>query len=331
MRRRAVASARANIALAKYWGKSDDALNLPAVPSVSVTLDPLTTRTEVVFDDALEADTFELDGAAAGPKELGRVSALLDQVRAASGLGARARVASANEFPTAAGLASSASGFAALAGAAFAAAGLHPDPVALSRVARQASASAARSVFGGYAVLPVGVPGDAELAAHAIAPADHWDLRVVVAVTAKGRKPIGSRDAMGLSRDNAVYYDAWVERSVELAQRVEQAVLARDFDALAPAVEQSFMAMHAVAMTSSPSVLYWQPGSVAALHTIARLRHDGVPVCPTMDAGPHVKAVCLAEAEPTVRAALEATEGVHSTLSARPGPGLVIEDTGSDS
>ena len=116
----AKATACANIALAKYWGKADDTLNLPAVPSVSITLDPLVTETTVVFDAALDADRFELDGEPAREGELKRVTALLDEVRREAGLDLKARVKSDNRFPTAAGLASSASGFAALAGAAVA-------------------------------------------------------------------------------------------------------------------------------------------------------------------------------------------------------------------
>lgn len=326
MRRGAKARACANIALAKYWGKSDEALNLPAVPSVSITLDPLVTETTVVFDEQLSEDSFTLDGEPARDKELGRVVRLLDEVRRDAGLDVKARVTSVNHFPTAAGLASSASGFAALAGAASAAAGLEPSLDVLSARARRASASAARSIWGGYVALPAGTPGEDELAARPVAGPEHWDTRVVVAVTAKGRKPIGSREAMGESRRTSPYYRAWVEDSEPLTARIVDALMERDFERLAPLVEQSFLAMHAVAMTTLPSILYWQPGSVAALSTVRRLREDeGVPVCATMDAGPHVKALCLAGAAERVERELASTEGVLRTLVARPGPGLSVE------
>ncbi|MBX3269815.1 MAG: diphosphomevalonate decarboxylase [Sandaracinaceae bacterium] len=318
------ARARANIALAKYWGKSDDALNLPAVPSVSLTLDPLVTETSVELDEALADDVFELDGAPAGEGETRRVRALLDEVRAAAGATTRARVTSRNDFPTAAGLASSASGFAALAGAASAAYGLDEPLAVLSARARRASASAARSVFGGIVELAAGAPGDDALAARPIAPADHWDLRVVVAITAAGKKPIGSRDAMGESRRSSPYYRAWVEHGHASAPAIARALLERDFATLAPLVEQSFLAMHAVGMAGVPSVLYWQPGSVAAIKTIGVLRAGGLEVCATMDAGPHVKAVCTARCVGDVREALARTEGVRDTLEARIGPGLEV-------
>ncbi|GAB5543637.1 MAG: diphosphomevalonate decarboxylase [Sandaracinaceae bacterium] len=322
----AKATACANIALAKYWGKADDTLNLPAVPSVSITLDPLVTETTVVFDAALDADRFELDGEPAREGELKRVTALLDEVRREAGLDLKARVKSDNRFPTAAGLASSASGFAALAGAASAAAGLSPSLEELSARARRASASAARSIFGGFVELPAGREGRDDLAARQLAKPDHWDLRVVVAVTAEGRKPVGSRSAMGESRHSSMFYDAWVEGTRRLTTEIEDALMERDFARLAPLVEQSFFAMHGVAMASIPPVLYWQSGSVAALHAVRRLREDeGLSVCATMDAGPHVKAICTAADADAVVAGLEATDGVLRTIVTKPGPGISIE------
>src|SRR5262249_42523356 len=133
---RATARACANIALAKYWGKSDVALNLPAVPSVSVTLDPLVTETTVELDAALDRDVLVLGGAPADAKATARASKLLDALRARGGDARRARITSTNAFPTASGLASSASGFAALAGAGAAALGLSLSPAELSAVAR---------------------------------------------------------------------------------------------------------------------------------------------------------------------------------------------------
>lgn len=321
---RAKAVARANIALAKYWGKSDDRLNLPAVPSLSITLEPMRTETTIELDPHLGSDTFELDGTPALAGEVARVTAMLDRVRAETGEKARARVASRNFFPTASGLASSASGFAALAGAARAAYGLPRDDAKASAMARQASASAARSIYGGFVELPAGVPGDSELAARPLFDASHWDLRVIVAVITEGRKNVGSREGMGHSRETSPYWSAWVESAPRMCATIREAIAARDFDRLGPAVEQSFTTMHALAFTSSPATLYFQPASIAALQTVAALRAQGVPVWPTMDAGPHVKAVCVAEDAARVERALADTPGVLRTLPARPGAGLEL-------
>lgn len=316
------AIARANIALAKYWGKSDDRLNLPAVPSLSITLEPMRTETTVELDPRLDDDVFELDGQPARPEERARVTALLDAVRAQTGERAHARVVSRNHFPTASGLASSASGFAALAAAARAAYGLPPNHAETSVLARQASASAARSVYGGYVELPAGKAGDAGLSARPLVGPDHWDLRVIVAVVTEARKDVGSRQGMGLSRRTSPYWQAWLERAPALFETIRAAIVARDLDTLGPAIEQSFTAMHALALTSSPSTMYFQPASIAALQTLQTLRAAGVPAWPTMDAGPHVKAICLAEDAARVEQALRATPGVLRTLHGRPGPGI---------
>ncbi|HEV8246842.1 MAG TPA: diphosphomevalonate decarboxylase, partial [Polyangiaceae bacterium] len=152
------AVAHSNIALAKYWGKADEAQNLPAVPSLSLTLAGLRTATRVSFEPALASDVVVLDGIELGGRPLARVRTLLDRVRSLGGFSHFARVESHNDFPTASGLASSASGFAALALAASSAAGLELSLEQMSALARAASASAARSIFGGYVALEAGAP-----------------------------------------------------------------------------------------------------------------------------------------------------------------------------
>ena len=326
MKGQAFAVARANIALAKYWGKSDDRLNLPAVPSLSITLEPMRTETAIELDEALSEDLFELDGRPALAEERQRVTELLDRVRAEAQVHARARVRSQNHFPTASGLASSASGFAALAAAARHAYGLRRDDAAASALARRASASAARSIFGGYVELAAGAPGDDALAARPLHDASHWDLRVVVAVITEGRKDVGSRAGMGHSRQTSPYWRGWLECAPQLFGTIRAAIAERDFERLGPAVEQSFTTMHALAFTSSPSTMYFQPASIAALGTLRALRKDGVGAWPTMDAGPHVKAICRAADAPAVAAALEKTPGVLRTLLAAPGPGVEVGD-----
>lgn len=319
------ARARANIALAKYWGKSDVAHNLPAVPSISLTLDPLVTETRVEFSPALAHDELLLNGAPALGGELTRASELLDRVRREAGLSLYARVESANHFPTASGLASSASGFCALAAAARRAAGLPFDAQKTSALARRSSASAARSVFGGFAELPAGVPGDDALAAHELAPASHWDVRIVVAVTAEGRKSVGSTDGMTHTKVTSPYYEAWVAAAPALADQVRAGIVARDIGLVGPAMEQSTLAMHACALAAGPGLLYFQPATLAAFACVRELRQSGqAEVYATMDAGPHVKALCHAAQVSTVREALSKTPGVLRTLLAEPGPGVEL-------
>lgn len=319
------ARACANIALAKYWGKSDVALNLPAVPSISMTLDRLVTETRVSFDGALAEDVVLLDGSEAMGSARRRVIELLERVRERAGLETHARVETANRFPTAAGLASSASGFAALAAAATVAAGLPYRPAEVSRMARQSSASAARSVWGGFVELPAGRPGDGRLAGKPLFDAAHWDVSLVVALAAEGPKEVGSTEGMERSRRTSPYYASWLEAAPKLARRVRRGLRDRDLAVVGRAMEQSTLAFHACAIASDPGIVYWRPPTLALLREVRRLREErGIGVWATMDAGPHVKALCLGKDARRVRAALARVEGVVDTLVARPGADLEV-------
>jgi len=320
----ASARACANIALAKYWGKADAKWNVPAVPSISLTLDQLVTETQVRFDSALKDDVVRLDGRRATAREAQRVVAMLDRVRHEARFRLRAKVTSHSRFPTAAGLASSASGFAALAAAASAAAGLPFNARRLSALARASSASAARSIYGGFVELPAGRHGDSDLAARPIAPLEHWNVRLVVALTEPGPKKVGSTEGMERSRKTSPYYQAWLKSAPKWSRKIKRAVKERDLDMLGGAMEQSTFAFHCCAMTAAPPILYWAPATLAALCCVRGLRARGVGAWATMDAGPHVKVLCAVGEAARVRQALDRTEGVTRTWLARPGPGVEV-------
>lgn len=320
----ATARACANIALAKYWGKADVKRNVPAVPSISMTLDQLVTETRVRFDPELRADSVRLDGRRASTQEAARVVAMLDRIRREAGLRWFARVRSHNHFPTAAGLASSASGFAALAASASSAAGLRRSPRRLSALARASSASAARSIYGGFVELPAGRRGDADLAARPIAPPTHWNLRLIVAQTVSGRKKVGSSEGMERSRKTSPFYPTWLERAPKWARVIKRAIRERDLDELGAAMEQSTLAFHCCAITSTPSIFYWAPQTLTALDTVHGLRERGVSAWATMDAGPHVKTLCDANDAARVKQALDRTPGVTRTWVTKPGPGVEV-------
>ncbi len=321
----ASARACANIALAKYWGKADVKRNIPAVPSISLTLDQLVTETRVRFDASVKADVVRLDGRRATRAEAERVTAMLDRVRREARLHLNAHVTSHNHFPTAAGLASSASGFAALAAAASAAAGLRFNARRLSALARASSASAARSIYGGFVELPAGSRGDVNLAARPIAPPGHWNLRLIVAATEPGQKKVGSTEGMERSRKTSPYYEAWLNQAPKWSRRIKRAIKERDLDALGAAMEQSTLAFHCCAITSDPPILYWAPATLAALATVRGLRERGVAVWATMDAGPHVKALCGVGDATRVRQALDRTPGVTRTWVAKAGPAVEVK------
>ncbi len=322
----AVSGARAvacsNIALVKYWGKADVERNLPAVPSLSMTLDGLRTVTTVAFSATLTEDVVSIGGSVATGKPRDRAVALLERVRALAGVPHRARVESANDFPTAAGLASSASGFAALALAAVAAAGREVDLSEVSALARSASASAARSVYGGYAALGAGAER-----AERVASAADFPLAMLVAVTATGPKSLGSTEAMTRTAQTSPYYRAWVEGAPALFEQARSALLSRDLRGLGEAMEQSTLQMHATMHTSVPAVVYWVPATLSAMACVTELRTAGVPAYFTIDGGPHVKVLTSPEHADEVRAKLTGAAGVLRVLSCTPGPDAFVEET----
>jgi diphosphomevalonate decarboxylase len=329
--REAAAQAHPNIALVKYWGKRDVPLNLPAVGSLSVTLDTLWTRTRVRFDAALQGDDVRLNGRS-DEREARRVSACLDLLRARAGSRLCAQVDSENNFPTGAGLASSASGFAALVVASAAALDLRLTPTELSEFARRGSGSAARSIFGGYVEWARGDrPDGHDSVARQILPGEAWPLSVVVAVTSTAQKSVGSTEGMNRTRDTSPYYDAWLETSEQDLAVARAAVLARDFERLAAVAEHSCLKMHALALAAEPGLLYWNGATMEAMHVVRKLRAQGVPVFFTVDAGPQVKAVCLPPAAAQVREALAAVSGVVALHAAGLGGGahILAADGGS--
>lgn len=323
----ATAQAQPNIALVKYWGKRDIPLNLPAVGSLSITLDTLWTRTRVRFDSALDRDRVMLNGKS-DDKEARRVSECLDLLRARAGTTLCAEVESQNNFPTGAGLASSASGFAALVVAATAALKLDLTLAEQSEIARRGSGSASRSIFGGYVEWSRGERSDGrDSIARPVLDASQWPLSVVVAVTSTAQKSVGSTEGMNRTRDTSPYYDAWVDTAEADLAEARRAVLDRDFDKLADVAEYSCLKMHALALAARPGLLYWNGATVEAMHAVRSLRAAGVPVFFTVDAGPQVKAVCLPAATARVREALQAVPGVLRIHETGLGAGArIIED-----
>src|SRR5450631_1851439 len=325
----ATAVAGTNIALVKYWGKRDEVLNLPATGSLSLTLDRLGTRTRVAFDGGDGThDRVTLDGAPASEKVATRVTRFLDRVRARAGIAARATVVTDNSVPTAAGLASSASGFAALALAAAHAAGLALAPAELSELARLGSGSAARSIFGGFVEMARGARADgSDAVAHPLEIGADWDIRLVVAITAAGEKALGSTAAMRRTAETSPYYEPWVRGVDGDLAAARAAIAARDLEALGAVAERSALRMHASAMAADPPILYWNPATIAAMARVRALRVEGASAFFTIDAGPHVKVLCDAREAEAVAAALAETPGVLRTLIASPGLGARLEES----
>lgn len=322
----ATAVAHPSLALVKYWGKERTGINIPATASLGVSLAALTTTTTVTLSDG---DSVTVDGRRLdGERELARFvpvfEALRRELAEPNGLPADFgfEVVSKNDFPTAAGLASSASGFAALVTAACAAAGRGDvSKRRRSEIARIGSGSAARSVFGGFVLWEAGAVGAVEFRD------DRWwpSLRVVVLPVSEGPKGLSSRDGMNRTRDTSPYYPAWVADAPKLVAACRDAVEKRDLDALGPIMRRSYLRMFGTMLAADPPVLYWLPATLAVLHRLDALRAQGIPVWDTMDAGPQVKVFTTEEHVPALLESCSALCTADPIVSTVGGPARVVE------
>ena len=309
----ASAIAQPNIALVKYWGKRDVGLNLPAVGSISITLRELYTEVSVEFSDDLRCDELHVNGTR-NESMLPRIGACLDNVVGAKR--AHARVVSSSNFPIAAGLASSASAFAATTVAAASAGNLSCSTQELAQLAGFSSGSAARSLYGGFVELR---NHEETIALRALSAVDAWRLQVVVAITETGPKATGSTEAMEISRKTSPFYDAWVDQQEHDLDVAREAIMERDFAALAAIAEHNCLKMHSVMWASRPPMVYWTSATMRCMQTVRGLQDKGRNVFFTIDAGPQVKAVCLPEDVAAVAAALSETDGVQQVMISKLG------------
>lgn len=323
-RARCAAVAHSNIALAKYWGKRDRERNIPDVPSLSLTLAALSTTTSVSFDPSLPADRFVLNGTAADATSAAKVFRMLDRVRSAAGITTRASVESSNDFPTASGLASSASGFAALALACLGAAGLSWPAAAASDLARASSVSAARSIFGGFVTLEAGARGAEPIAT----PAAASKLRMVIAITDAGPKAVGSTAGMLHTQDTSPYYPAWREAASRVYGELRAALSEGQLEKVGEAMEHSTLLMHASMLGARPALVYWNAATLGATQAVRELRAGGTFAYFTMDAGPHVKVLTLEDQCSKVRAALATVAGVRQVIVSGIGEGAHLVEAG---
>lgn len=285
--------------------------------SISMNLDGLFTRTTVIFQPSLPLDELVINGREVTGKGLERVSGILDIVRLAAGMSLRAEVVSENNFPTGAGIASSASAFAALALAATKAAGLDWSEAQISRLARLGSGSASRSIPSGFVEWKMGT-GDEDSFAVSIAPPEHWDLADCVAIISAGHKATGSTEGHALAPTSPLQSTrvADAPRRLEICRR---AILERDFAAFANIIELDSDMMHAVMMTSQPALFYWKPATLAVMEAVRTWRQDGLQVAYTIDAGPNVHVICPQSEMAQVAALLREIPGVSNVLNATVG------------
>ena len=313
----ATAQANPNIAFIKYWGNRDNTLRLPVNGSISMNLDGLYTQTTVSFQPSLPFDELIINGHEVTGTGLNRVSYILDIIRGMANIHERAEVMTENNFPSGAGIASSASAFAALALAGTKAAGLNLSEPELSRLARRGSGSASRSIPSGYVEWQMG-KSEEDSYAFSIAEPSHWNLVDCVAIVSASHKKTGSTEGHAIAPTSPLQ----AARVADAPRRLDlcrKAILEKDFDAFASIIELDSDIMHSVMMTSTPALHYWKPTSLNVMNAVRQWRGDGLPVCYTVDAGPNVHVICPETEAHDVDKRLREIDGVTDVLVARAG------------
>ena len=326
MSQTATARAHPNIAFIKYWGNSDHQLRLPANASLSMNLDRLHTTATVQWSADAASDSVTINGRPANDLAWRRVSEHLQLLRGRFGTNRFARVQSQNNFPMGAGIASSASAFAALTLAAAAALGERPSERELSTLARRGSGSAARSIPFGY-VEWFAADSHEQSYAETFVDADYWELVDVIAVISRAHKRVGST-AGHAAADTSILQKTRIEDAPRRLHEAKQAIIKRDFARFAQVVEEDSHLMHAVMMTSRPPLFYWQPTSLAVMNAVRQWREtDGIQVCCTLDAGPNVHCICAKDDAETVKTRLAELPAAIEVIAAAAGPGAFVLDT----
>lgn len=322
MKTKGKARAHANIALIKYWGKRDENLVLPMNSSLSLTLDCFYTETEIEFKKDISSDIFYLNDNIQNEVSTKKISKFLDLFRNKADIHTKAIVKSNNFLPTAAGLASSASGFAALAAAANIATGLNLKEKELSIYARQGSGSAARSIYGGFVEWQKGNNKDDSFAI----PIDDasWDIGMVIVVVNSNEKRISSREGMKITVDTSPFYDGWLKSSKEDLEDIKKAIKNKNIQDVGLIAERNALKMHGTMLGANPPICYWEPDTIMVMELVGELRTEGISCYFTMDAGPNVKILCKLSEINKVTKRLKKRFKDEQIITTGPGPGIIV-------
>lgn len=312
----------ANIAFIKYWGKINPKLNIPFNDSISMNLDKCLTKTTVKFDEKLKRDEIYINGEKVEGEKRIRVVEILNLIRSKAKISTFALVKSENNFPTSAGIASSASGFSALALAGSGAAGLKLTEKELSNLARMGSGSACRSIPDGFTYWKKG-RDDKSSYAFQIAPPGFWDLRDIIAVVSVGGKKTSSTEGHELAKTSP-YFEKRIKDIKKRTIKLKNALLSKNFEEFGKILEEEAVDLHVMAMTSHPPVFYWNSGTFMVMDKIFELRKKGILCYFTMDAGPNVHIICRGKDEEAVKKEIKKLELVKKVIVNRPGKGAII-------
>lgn len=322
---KATCRAMSNIAFIKYWGRINHQLRLPMNGSISMNLAAAYTTTTVEFDSNLNQDQVEVVGATLNEKQAARVFQHVDRIRDIADIDTRVRVVSQNNFPMGAGIASSASSFAALTVASAYAARLNLDEKQLTILARQGSGSACRSVPSGFVEWHYGETNEDSFA-ETIASPDHWDIRDLVAITQTEHKAVGSTKGIELVTTSP-FNDTRVSLAHQSMDSVRQAILDRDWTRFGEETEREAIRLHMIAMTCVPPVFYWSPVTMRIIKAVMEWRQNDLESYFTIDAGANVHVMARGQDADLVQEKLAELEGVEQVIHSRVGDGARLVET----
>jgi diphosphomevalonate decarboxylase len=313
------AIAPANIAFIKYWGKKDEALRLPLNASLSMNLSGALTTTTIEFSPSYKKDTVEFLGESVSRKEIDRVIFHLDRIRKQAGRNEFARVATRNSFPKGTGIASSASGFAALTVAACSALELHVSEKELTILARLGSGSACRSIPDGFVIWETGQTSE-ESYAYSLYPSTYWDICDILAVVDVQMKKISTTQGHETVKTSP-FWEARVKRIPQKIHRIQEAFREKNFSMLGEILEEDCLDMHHVMQTQRPPLYYWNATTRTLMDAVRTWRTDGLSVYFTIDAGPNVHLICEATQEKVLMEKVKNLHGVLEVISNKPSQG----------
>lgn len=321
---KATAIAPSNIAFIKYWGRENPELNIPKNGSLSVNLDQLHTTTTVEFSPDYQRDQIIINGHE-DETEAKRAIKHLDKIRLLAGITEQAKVVSENNFPTGSGLASSASGFAALSVAGAKAAGLNLSERELSTLARLGSGSASRSIPDGFVEWVKGSSHENSYA-YSLYPPDYWDIKALAVIVSLDKKKMGSVEGHSLV-DTSIYYGVRIVHMDGKIAHLKEAMAEKDFKTFGEIVEAEAVDLHVIAMTSNPPLFYWKGASIEAMEACRELRDGGTLAYFTFDAGPQPVVFCQGKDAQTVAERLKSITAVKDLIVNEPGIGARVVDT----
>lgn len=286
---KATAIAPSNIAFIKYWGRKDEALRLPENGSISMNLSNLLTTTTVEFNKNFKEDEIIINNQKEA-QDGNRAIKHLDRIRSLAKINLKAKVVTKNNFPTGTGLSSSASGFAALTVAGAKAAGLNLSEKKLSILARQGSGSACRSIPDGFVEWLDGDTSDTSYGV-SIYPHDYWDIVDVVAVVSKNKKEVSTTEGQKLA-SSSPFFPVRSARIKEKINLIKRYMKEKNFVAFGELIEGEALELHAIMLTSTPSLIYWLPGTLKVMHAVKRWRQKGLEVYFTVNTGQDIHLIC---------------------------------------